>query len=160
MSELTHDDVRTILKIIDSIGDRDLRLEIGDLKLYVARGGVPAGVMPSNLLTGPVAEAAPAAVSRTVETPLEPQAKSEIPAGQVAVRAPTMGTCYHAPSPDAAPFVKVGDHVEPQDVVCILDVMKLFSSLCAGVAGTVTAILIENEALVEQDEPLILIKPD
>ncbi len=78
----------------------------------------------------------------------------------MAVRAPTVGTFYRASSPGAKPFVEVGDHVEPDDIVCVFDVMKLFSSMKAGVGGTVTAILVENQALVQQDQPLLLIKPD
>jgi len=76
------------------------------------------------------------------------------------VRAPTIGTFYRAASPGAQPFVKVGDRVGSEDTVCMFEVMKLFSSLKAGVAGAVAAILVENESLVEQDQPLILIKPD
>ena len=74
--------------------------------------------------------------------------------------APTIGTFFRASSPGAKPFVEVGDHVEPDDIVCVFDVMKLFTSLTAGVAGNVIAILVANETLVEQDQPLILIKPD
>ena len=160
MSELTHDDVQKILKIIDEIGDRDLHLEVGDLKLHVTRDNAPAGALSSSFSTSPPAEKAPAPASQGAATPLEPQPKFEVLAGQIAVRAPTIGTFYRATSPGAKPFVEVGDHVEPDDIVCVFEVMKLFSSLCAGVAGTVTAILIENEALVEQDQPLILIKSD
>ena len=160
MSELTHDDVQKILKIIDEIGDRDLHLEVGDLKLHVTRGNAPAGALSSSFSPIPPPEKASAPASQGAATPLEPQPKFEVPAGQVAVRAPTIGTFYLASSPGEKPFVEVGNHVEPDDIVCVFDVMKLFSSLSAGVAGTVTAILIENEALVEKDQPLILIKPD
>ena len=159
MSELTHDDVQKILKIIDGMGDRDIHLEMGDFKLHVTRGNdlsrpwyvasapAPAAVTPAQ----PVEAAAP---------PRKPQEKFQVPAGHVAVSAPTIGTFFRAPSPGAKPFVEVGDHVEPDYIVCVFDVMKLFTSLAAGVAGTVTAILVANEALVEQDQPLILIKPD
>jgi acetyl-CoA carboxylase biotin carboxyl carrier protein len=158
VSELTHDDVQKILKIIDGMGDRDIHLEIGDLKLYVTHGNDHPHPVYAASAPAPAAVAA-----RPVETaaqPSKPQAKFEVPAGHVAVSAPTIGTFFRAPSPGAKPFVEVGDHVEPDDTVCVFDVMKLFTSLKTGVAGTVTAILVENEALVEQDQPLILIKPD
>ena len=157
MSELTHDDVQQILKIIDGMGDRDIHLEIGDLKLHVTRGNDPSHPV--------YAAAAPAAT--TPAKPVEPaapprklQEKFEVPAGQVAVSAPTIGTFFRAPSPGAQPFVEVGDHVDADTIVGVFDVMKLFTSLAAGVAGTVTAILVANEALVEQDQPLVVIKPD
>lgn len=160
MSELTHDDVQKILKIIDEMGDRDIHLEIGDLKLHVTCSNAPADAVPSSFAASPAAEKAPAPASEVAATPRKPQPKIEVPAGQVAVRAPTIGTFYRASSPGEKPYAEVGDHVGADDTVCVFDVMKLFSSLRAGVAGTVTAILVENEALVEQDQPLILIKPD
>ena len=157
MPELTHEDVQKILQIIDGMGDRDLHLEFGDLKLDVTRGG------DSYNRDAQVVEARPAGPARSVETAVsepEPHTSSEVPEGCVAVRAPTIGTFYRTPSPGAKPFVEVGDHVDPDDIVCVFDVMKLFSSIKAGVAGTVAAILVENQALVQQDQPMILIKPD
>lgn len=155
MAELTQEDVRTILQIIDEMGDRDVHLEIGELKVHVTRGGEPVRAAPSPS----VPAAAPA---RPAETPAPAPARAggEVPAGHVAVRAPTIGTFYRATSPGAPPYVAIGDRVGPDDTVCVFEVMKLFSSLKAGVAGTVTAILVANESLVEQDQPLIVIKPD
>ncbi|MSP97364.1 MAG: acetyl-CoA carboxylase, biotin carboxyl carrier protein [Betaproteobacteria bacterium] len=157
MSELTHDDVQKILKIIDEMGNRDIHLEIGDLKLHVTRGNDPSN--PGYAAAAP-APATPAHPVETAVPPPKPQEKFEVPAGQVAVSAPTIGTFFRAPSPGAQPFVEVGDRVEADTIVGVFDVMKLFTSLAAGVAGTVTAILAANEALVEQDQPLVLIKPD
>lgn len=70
-----------------------------------------------------------------------------------------MGTFYRASSPGAKPHTEVGDHVEPDDTVGVFEVMKLFSTLKAGVAGTVTAIPVANESMVEQDQVLVIIKP-
>jgi acetyl-CoA carboxylase biotin carboxyl carrier protein len=157
VAELTQEDVQTILKIIDEMGDRDIHLEIGELKLHVTRGGdaVHAVSPPS----APAPAAAPVHPGKTaVQAPR--RASSEVPAGHVAVRAPTIGIFYRAASPGAQPYVEVGDRVGPEDTVCMFEVMKLFSSLQAGVAGAVAAILVANESLVEQDQPLILIKPD
>ena len=148
MSELTQEDVRTILKIIDEMGDRDVHLEICELKVHVTRGGDAARAVSLP------AEPAVAAPPRRLQTVFE------VPAGHVAVRAPTMGIFYRAASPGARPFVEVGDAVGPDDTVCMFEVMKLFSSLQAGVAGAIAAVLVANESLVDQDQPLILIKPN
>ena len=157
MTDLTQEDVQTILKIIDEMGDRDVHLEIGELKLHVTRGAQPSQATPP-----PAAPsvAAPARVAPEAAPPRRTPPATEVPAGHVAVRAPTIGTFYRAASPGARPFVEVGDKVGAEDTVCMFEVMKLFSSLKAGVAGAVAAILVANEALVEQDQPLILIKPD
>jgi acetyl-CoA carboxylase biotin carboxyl carrier protein len=157
VAELTQEDVQSILKIIDEMGDRDIHLEIGDLKLHVTRGRDAAHAV--SLPSAPAPIAAPVRPGETA-APAPRRASSEVPAGHVAVRAPTMGTFYRAASPGARPFVEVGDPVGPDDTVCMFEVMKLFSSLKAGVAGAVAAILVANESLVDQDQPLILIKPD
>ena len=158
MSELTHDDVQQILKIIDEMGERDVHLEIGELKLHVSRGGgaPPAATAPAQHPAPPrppVQAAAPAA-------PARPDAVFEVPPGHVAVRAPTMGMFYRAATPGAKPLAEIGDRVGPEDAVCVFEVMKLFSTLKAEVAGTITAIPFANETLVEPDQPLIVIKPD
>ena len=183
MSELTDDDIQTILKIIDGLGDRNVSIELGDLKLQVTRGGDPSP--PSSVTHAPAPAAAPPAPAdsklsapistsqqagptpaaserarATAAPQRDPKKKFEVPAGHVAITAPTTGTFYRTASPGAKPFTEVGNHVEADDTLCVFDVMKLFTSLRAGVAGTVTAILVENQTVVEQNQPLILIKPD
>ena len=86
------------------------------------------------------------------------RSEDEIPEGLIALRAPMLGTFYRAPSPGAKPFVEVGDKVSPDDTVCLVEVMKLFNSIKAGVAGTVVKLLVENGAMVEHGQPLILIE--
>jgi len=155
VSELTHDDVQQILKIIDEMGDREVHLEIGELKLHIS----PGGSAPASASTQ-AARAAPVQPPADVPAPASSGAAFEVPPGHVAVRAPTMGMFYRAATPGAKPYAEIGDHVGPEDAVCVFEVMKLFSTLKAGVAGTVTAIPLANETLVEPEQPLIVIKPD
>jgi acetyl-CoA carboxylase biotin carboxyl carrier protein len=153
VSELTHDDVQRIIQIIDEMGDRDVHLEIGELKLHVTRGAA----------SPPAAAAPPAPVApKPAPAPAKPASAPavEVPPGHVAIRAPTMGTFYRASSPGAKPHAEIGDRVQPDDTVGVFEVMKLFSTLKAGIAGTVTAIPAANEAMVEQDQVLIIIKPE
>ena len=155
MSELTHEDVQRILRIIDEMGDRDVHLEIGELKLHVTRGAAPT--QPAAALRTPPAPAP--APDPKPDAPATAPA-FEVPPGHVAIRAPTMGTFYRASSPGAKPHAEIGDRVQPDDTVGVFEVMKLFSTLKAEVAGTVTAIPVPNETLVEQDQVLVIIKPD
>jgi acetyl-CoA carboxylase biotin carboxyl carrier protein len=154
VSELTHDDVQRIIQIIDEMGDRDVHLEIGELKLHVTRGATS-----SQVAAAPPAPAVPQPAPAAA--PVKPTSAPavEVPPGHVAIRAPTMGTFYRASSPGAKPHAEIGDRVQPDDTVGVFEVMKLFSTLKAGVAGTVTAIPVANEAMVEQDQVLIIIKP-
>ena len=155
MSELTHDDVQRIIQIIDEMGDRDVHLEIGELKLHVTRGATSAPTAAA-----PQAPAAPKPAPAPAPTRPAPAPAVEVPPGHVAIRAPTMGTFYRASSPGAKPHAEIGDRVQPDDTVGVFEVMKLFSTLKAGVAGTITAIPVSNEAMVEQDQVLIIIKPE
>nr|WP_237392472.1 biotin/lipoyl-containing protein [Aurantiacibacter rhizosphaerae] len=79
-------------------------------------------------------------------------------AGEVDVIAPLLGNYYAAPRPGEAPFVQVGDRVEPDTIVAIIEVMKLMNSVRAGVSGTVTAVLAENGSAIEKGQPIIRVK--
>lgn len=167
--DLTHDDILKILEIIDASAYDDVRLEIGDFKLHVQKH---AGANHASLeaLSGswetagtavPAVFRAPGVSEPAVTSAVAETVESEpIPEGLVTVRAPMLGMFYRAPSPGERPFVEVGDQISPDDTVCLVEVMKLFNSVKAEVAGTVTSILAENGAMVEYGQPLILIEPD
>ncbi|TWH45805.1 acetyl-CoA carboxylase biotin carboxyl carrier protein [Sporomusa sp. KB1] len=72
---------------------------------------------------------------------------------------PTVGTFYAAAEPGAAPFVTIGDRVEPDTIVCILEAMKLFNEVAAGVTGEVVKVLVKDGDFVEYGQPLFLVKP-
>lgn len=166
--DLTNEDVLNILKIIDESGYNDIRLEIGDLKLHVQK---EKGTDDAQAYA-PVAmaQAAPVSVAQTqsiaprpVVVPAAPPAAAPVagPApGEVAVPAPLLGIFYRASAPGEKPFVEVGQKVAAEDTICLVEVMKLFNSVKAGVAGTVTRILAENGKMVEHGQVLIHVKPD
>jgi acetyl-CoA carboxylase biotin carboxyl carrier protein len=80
-------------------------------------------------------------------------------ANQILVKSPIVGTYYDAPAPGAPTFVKVGDSVEPGQVLCIIESMKLMNEIEAEVAGVVAAKLVENGRPVEYGEALFSIRP-
>jgi acetyl-CoA carboxylase biotin carboxyl carrier protein len=71
---------------------------------------------------------------------------------------PMVGTFYRAPAPDAEPYVKEGDQVQEDTVVCIVEAMKLMNEIEAEVRGTIVKVLVENGQLVEYGQPLFLVK--
>jgi acetyl-CoA carboxylase biotin carboxyl carrier protein len=79
--------------------------------------------------------------------------------GTVLVRSGMLGAFYRSPKPGDPPFVEVGDKVEADSVVCIVEVMKLMNSVAAGVAGEITAVHAENGQLVEFEQPLFSVRP-
>jgi len=166
---LTHDDVRKILAILDESDYEEVHIEFGDLKLDLRKHGDASGIQhvprhekPGDRAASPQTPKVVATETSTSAAPAPPKTSREeaLPEGVVAVVAPMLGTCYRAPSPGAKPFVEVGDKVRPDDTVCLVEVMKLFNSLKAGVAGTVEKILFENATLVEYGQPLVLIRKE
>ena len=96
---------------------------------------------------------APAALA---PAPVTPEAAA--PSATNAVKSPMVGTFYRSPSPDAAPFVEVGQNVRVGDVLCIVEAMKMMNQIEADRAGTVTAVHAENGDPVEFDQPLITVE--
>lgn len=166
---LTHDDVQAILKIVDAAEHlEEIELVHGGFRLHVVRGGGGAlgqsqvlTVTQSSVETPAVPTArvpAPSALAAPAKNGAAPVA-AEVPEGVVAIRAPMLGVFYRASAPGEKPFVEVGQRVHADDTVCLIEVMKLFNSIRAGVDGEVVAIPVENGSLIEFDQPLVLIKP-
>lgn len=137
----------------DQPGGR-LLLRRGDLVAYQPHVAPPP-------YTAPLA-ASQAAVSSVAAVAAPAAAVVDAPAGASAgtpVTAPIVGTFYGSPSPDAGPFVKVGDRVKEGQVLCIIEAMKLMNEIEAEVAGVVTEILVRNEDPVEFGQVLMRINP-
>jgi len=157
-SELTHEDVQRILKIIDEAKHlEELELVYGGFRLHIRRQGAPASAPRVLETTAEGAALAPSAPASG--EPALKGAERPVPAGMVVIRAPMLGTFYRAPSPGEKPFVEVGQAVSADDTVCLIEVMKLFNSIKAGTAGRVAEIRAQNAALVEYNEVLIVIDP-
>ncbi|MSP39426.1 MAG: acetyl-CoA carboxylase, biotin carboxyl carrier protein [Deltaproteobacteria bacterium] len=155
--ELSEDDVLHILKLIDESKFDYFQLEVGELKITVSKGDpIPLAGSAQPMVVG----TAPAVASKPVAASAAPAAaKAVIPAGHLAVTAPILGTFYVAPEPGAPPFVAVGQQVT-QDTTCgLIEVMKVFNSVRAGVKGTVVEVVAPNGGFVEFGQVLIIVKP-
>ena len=142
--ELTDEDVREILDLIDKSAFDYFEIDYRGLKLTVSKSPVAA------------APARP----RTPEPDPAPRKTREIPEGLAAIPAPMVGTFYPAPEPGAPPFVSPGDRVEPDTTVGLIEVMKVFTAVAAGVAGTIEEALAGEARGVEYGESLFLVRPD
>jgi acetyl-CoA carboxylase biotin carboxyl carrier protein len=141
---LSDEDVSEILRIIDSSQLEELEIETPSFSLHVRRGGARAPGSPKPPASPRNAEPRPAP---TAPPPPAPAASSEI-------EAPMLGTFYRTESPAHPPFVELGDRVEPDTVVCLIEVMKLMNHIQAGVAGTIVEILAQSGELVEFGQPM------
>lgn len=190
MMSFEFDDVMEVLKIVKESKDTELHIDTGDLKLSLYKGDVgnhagspvifgrpehsiqpestPAPVPASSPApaSAPVASAsAPAATEPTVSEPAQaPVAAATAEELQDEnlhpIKANVTSVFYRSPSPDEPPFVEVGDSVEEDSVICLLEVMKCFRQVTAEVRGTVEKICAEDSDLVEEGTVIVLIRPE
>lgn len=167
-SESTVFDVTRIRQLIELMNEHDLneidlrhderriRLRRGDLQNFV---GVPT-MMPAQAAPAhAVAPAAPTAAAPAAAP--DPGAKAAPAAEENAVfiKSPMVGTFYSRPKPTAAPYVKVGDVIQAETVVCLVEAMKTFNELPAGVSGKVVAVLVKDEEPIDVNRPLFKVVP-
>ena len=143
--------VKKLRRLIELMKEHDLSeidLKEADHHVRIKRGGE---VIATHSAPVPQAAGRPAAGAGV------PQPAAD--AGMLIIKSPMVGTFYKASGPDAAPFAKVGDRIGPEKTVCIVEAMKVFNEIPAGVSGQVVAILVENGAPVEFGQPLIKVDP-
>jgi acetyl-CoA carboxylase biotin carboxyl carrier protein len=151
-------DIRKIKKLIEIIEESDIaEIEIseGEESVRISRySPVPP---PSAIVAAaaPIATIAAAPLATSATTSTEPT--TEVPSGHV-VKSPMVGTFYGAASPNAAPFVSVGQKVHEGETICIIEAMKILNQIEADKSGTIKQILVENAQPVEYDQPLFIIE--
>lgn len=160
---LSFKEVADIMKIIDSSNCEELVLEMEGVKLAVRRGSSSgAGTPPPLSAATPQAGASPAPASAPAPAG-QPAATNPAPTGDATgaftEKAPMVGTFYRRPSPEEPPFVEVGSKVKPGDPLCMIEVMKLYTTIAASTEGVVAAVLVDDATLVEFDQPLFIIRP-
>jgi len=159
---LSYKDAAEIIKIIDASSCEEVVLETEGTRLVVRRGGgTDTGASPSVSTTGlpPKAETQTSSPA-SAPTPAASAAPQIEGANGQTVKSPMVGTFYRRPSPDDAPFVDVGTKVAAGDALCMIEVMKLYTTLEANSNGIVESILAEDGKLVEFDQPIFIIRAD
>ena len=161
-------DIRKIKKLIELLEESSLtEIEIveGEESVRLGRASAQAQV-PMHFGLPPNVQAAAWSAPGTAEPQAAPapagggqEAAEEqgVPEGEL-VRAPMVGTYYASPSPDAEPFVSLGQRITEGETMCIIEAMKMFNQIEAEASGTVVAILVENGQPVEFDQPLFVIR--
>jgi acetyl-CoA carboxylase biotin carboxyl carrier protein len=153
---LTARDIAEITRLLDESHFSELRLEIGEFKLRISRGGAA----PRNDYDDePEFARAPAQAGASGDDAQGPRLRGDSGpgTGEVDVPSPLLGNFYHSPRPGDPPFVVPGDTVTEDSTIGIVEVMKLMNPIRAGVAGTVVAYLAQNGTAVEKGQPLIRI---
>ncbi|MEG6522580.1 acetyl-CoA carboxylase biotin carboxyl carrier protein [Desulfotomaculum sp. 1211_IL3151] len=158
-SNMNLSELRELIKVLDQTDITEIDLESDGVKVSIRKGGK----VTASVTTAPAKQTAEAPVSEAPQAEATPAAEAPAAAAQpsddlIAVTAPMVGTFYKAPSPDAAPFVKVGDVVEKGQTLCIVEAMKLMNEIEAEHAGEVMQVLVENGQPIEYGQQLFLIR--
>src|SRR5687767_11401240 len=150
-------DLRKLKKLIDLVqesGIAELEITEGEEKVKIVKGGTVSVSSLAPASAAAAAEARPAAPASPAPAPA-----AEAAAGQEGhvVKAPIVGTFYRSSSPDAKPFVEVGQAVKEGETICIIEAMKLMNEIEADASGVVKAILVENGQPVEYGQALFIL---
>ncbi|MDN4607784.1 acetyl-CoA carboxylase biotin carboxyl carrier protein [Sporosarcina highlanderae] len=163
-------EIREIIKLIDQSSIEKFTFESEGTKIKLEKGSSSAQVHPEQKNVESVQQTAPAVQAVKQEEPKQEkvdttnnETSSNSPAAEVdpslhKITSPMVGTFYQSSSPDAPAYVKKGDSVSPEKIVCIVEAMKLFNEIEAEVSGEIVEILVEDGQLVEYGQPLFLVK--
>ncbi len=174
----TMDDVVEVLQIVKESKDTELHIDSGDLKLSLFKGEVGDSARGMVNYSGeasqtqqPETKATPApvaaAVTETIEEPetaaaslVEAATEEDLEAGLIPIKANVTSVFYRKPNPESPPFVEVGDEVQEDSIICLLEVMKCFRQVTADVKGRIEKICVESNLMVEEGTVLFLIRPE
>jgi acetyl-CoA carboxylase biotin carboxyl carrier protein len=160
-------EVKELIELVSEKGFAEFEIEHEGFRLHISRFKEPPVIQATPapvILSAPMSIAAdPAAIPapRTppVPPPVSPKAPPAPPEPNLhLIKSPIVGTFYRSPSPDSDPFIRVGERVEPDTVVCIIEAMKLMNEIQAETSGEVAEIYVQNGQPVEYGQPLFGIK--
>jgi acetyl-CoA carboxylase biotin carboxyl carrier protein len=166
LSALKDEDIQRLVRLIESLDASTfdyLQLQVGDVKVTIGKGAVP--------LSAPAVAAPEAPSYAPPPSPLSAQpppvqttspgrrAADTAPAGTIEIKSQIMGMYYSQPEPGSPPFVSIGAEVKEDTTVCLIEVMKTFNAMTAGVKGVITEICAENAQMVEYGQVLFRVRP-
>ena len=152
---------KKLIRLVESSNISEFSVEEGDTKIKIIKQSQYA----AQVVHQPVMQRQDVISTGSVQHSEQTtgQTKADKPAEKsnlYEIKSPIVGTFYRAPSPDADPFIKVGDSISQGSVLCIVEAMKLMNEIEADVSGKVVKILVENGTPVEYNQPLFLVEKD
>jgi acetyl-CoA carboxylase biotin carboxyl carrier protein len=156
---MTFDEIKELIRVVHETGIAELEVQRGDNRVRIRSAAplaqdhvtTPASAAPAS---APLAPANPALESKVHQLPSRADdERDEI------IKSPIVGTYYDSPAPGSGPFIRVGERVEPKQVLCIIESMKLMNEIESEISGTIIAKHIDNGRPVEYGEALFTIRP-
>ena len=148
--------IKDLVNLMIDNGLVELEIVDGDSKIHLKRPGSQIAAVTHLPMASAVMPANAPHPSAAAQQDTDAQAADEL----ADIESPIIGTFYSAPSPDSAPFVAVGDSVNPDTVICIIEAMKVMNEIKAETSGTVVEVICKTGQAVEFGQPLFKIKPD
>ncbi len=146
--------VKKLIELVEESGIEELEIKEGEESVRISRR------LPQNSFNQPPQvwhAAAPMAQPAAAAASAPPAASQPVISAQQAITSPMVGTFYRSSSPGSKAFIEVGQQIKAGDVICIIEAMKMMNQIEADKAGIVEAILVEDGAPVEFDQPLITV---
>ncbi len=149
------DKLRELVEMMEKHDLREVRLRRGDQRWMLRRGPQEIAAIPTAMAMPPMSSA-PAAAAAPAAAPAAPAADD----GSHEIKSPMVGTFYRSSTPGEKPFVKEGDRVTSETVVCLIEAMKFFNQIKADCSGTIVKVLANDGDPVDYGQPLFKIKPE
>ena len=149
------EDIKNLIKIFEQSDWQEMRLEVDGLKLMVSKSGEVARAAPAPMV-------ATATTSQAILTPSATIAVAPAPlvlaTNQTVIKAPNLGAFWRQPKPGAPAYVEIGQTIDEDTTVCLIEVMKLFTPVKPGIRGKIVRCLVEDGQMVEYDMPLFVVE--
>lgn len=151
------DEIKELIRVVQETGVGELEVQRGDNRVRIKSAGpaIQEHVAP----TANFAAAAPSVSPQPSESKVHQMPVPADDERNEIVKSPIVGTYYDSPAPGSSPFVRIGERVEPKQVLCIIESMKLMNEIESEITGTVVAKHVENGRPVEYGELLFTIRP-
>ena len=168
-------EIQELIKFVAKSGATEVELEVDNIKISIKSPAIKRGKLveepvpiiqqiPVQQGMAPIITEAvqPVAAVAPAPTPAEPTSDNTSKNNEdhlIVIKSPMIGTFYRKPSPDKDTFVNVGDSINPGDVTCVIEAMKLFNEIESEVSGKIVKVLVDDSSPVEYDQPLFLVDP-
>ena len=153
-------EIQSLIRFVSKSGVNEVKLEMKDIKINIRNTAREKTIVQT---TTPVQQVAPTMTEtetiNTSDTSTKEASGEENETKYVTITSPIIGTFYRKPSPDKPTFVNIGDEVQTDSIVCIVEAMKLFNEIEAEVSGKIVKVLVEDSSPVEFGQPLFLVDP-
>ncbi|MEB2781212.1 acetyl-CoA carboxylase biotin carboxyl carrier protein [Algoriphagus sp. C2-6-M1] len=150
-------EIQELIDYISNSGLAEVKIKTDEFELSIKKYAESSLPRMVEVASAPVPAAIPAPAPSS--TPAAAPAAEAAPSNLVEIKSPMIGTFYVTSSPDADPFVTVGDSIKAGETVCIIEAMKLFNEIESEISGKIVEILVSNSTPVEYDQPLFLVDP-